>query len=649
MKRHISILSAAFVTALTAVTGCLETNLYESEAVLDSDLRQIVAPAQPESEGETIAVTLNLKSNRSWSAELSPQSDWVSLSRKSRVNLSGISEEVPLTLEFEPYEVKDPRYTTLIVTIEGSKLSIPIVQSALVPELSVTTPLLYEDISSDGGEFVVKVKSNCEWLAAVKDGSTAEVSLDRTEGMKCDSVTVTIGENPDVNATRTATLILSTSGHDDIEVVFNQQKRKPYISIDGPLEYSVTCNGGTFTIDLASNTAWTAKVQEGATASATVSPAVGNRSAEINVEIAPNTDTASGKTATVVISAAECEDISVVFNQDKLIPFLTVDKSKLDTVIPVIGGDVAIPFTTNENWTASLKDISGSGIKLSADSGSWLNTDLSITFPVKLADQGASLDVNKATVVLKSSSGITEEVTFIQYGCLFQAFRKFSAFPETEGWTITTRYLYREESGTSNLIPRYDDGRKGKAVTVEAGTADNAGALGGATPYDAWTPEGYKYVLWAGPGLTAADGGVGLLYVDAQGLVIGSDKKDLSPTSPAYYIQTPAIEGKRLVRVQMMLGISDKDRGAKNQEIYATGTSAAVVSADGSSIVSGGGLQTVLSFSSKTNNPANFQEEYEKHGESLFDFKLEGTATGTSYRIVGTYRQVIRWWILYFE
>lgn len=130
MKRHIFTLCATFVTALAVVTGCMEKSFREPVAVLSSDLKEIVAPARPETEGECIAVTLNILSNRTWSAELSPESGWVSISRGSRVNLSGMSENIPLVLDFSPYVENEPRSTTLLVTIEGGKLSIPVIQSA---------------------------------------------------------------------------------------------------------------------------------------------------------------------------------------------------------------------------------------------------------------------------------------------------------------------------------------------------------------------------------------------------------------------------------------------------------------------------------------------------------------------------------------
>lgn len=129
MKIRIFTFCAILVTALMAVTACMEKSFREPLALLSSDLKEIVAPARPETEGECIAVTLNILSNRTWSAELSPESGWVSISRGSRVNLSGISENITLVLEFSPYLDSEPRSTTLLVTIEGGKLSIPVIQN----------------------------------------------------------------------------------------------------------------------------------------------------------------------------------------------------------------------------------------------------------------------------------------------------------------------------------------------------------------------------------------------------------------------------------------------------------------------------------------------------------------------------------------
>lgn len=129
MKIRIFTFCAILVTALMAVTACMEKSFREPLALLSSDLDEIVAPAQPEAEEGSITRTLNLTSNRTWSAELSPESDWVSISRDSRVNLSGMSENITLVLEFSPYLDSEPRSTTLLVTIEGGKLSIPVIQN----------------------------------------------------------------------------------------------------------------------------------------------------------------------------------------------------------------------------------------------------------------------------------------------------------------------------------------------------------------------------------------------------------------------------------------------------------------------------------------------------------------------------------------
>lgn len=549
----------AAIAAIVAATGCMETNYYESAAKLSSDCAKITAPASTEAEGSTISASVEIRSNRSWSASLPAEAGWVRLSADHHLNLSGVEEATTLTLSFDEYDVRESRQVMLSVTTENRKLTIPVVQSAFVPQLSVSTPTVFDDISFEGDTLLVCVVTNCAWEAAIKPGATADAVPDRTKGFRNDSLYVTVGRNTDTAAGKTATLVLSTPGHEDVEVVFNQQK---------------------YSLD----------------------------------------------------------------------PFLKIDRSPKRTMVPAPGGNIPVPFSTNENWTASLKDISGSGISLSSESGSQ-DDGLTISFPEKLNNQGASLDRNSATVVILTESGLTDEVTFIQHGCLLHSFRKFESFPETAGWTLTANNLYVAKGSGKLLIPRYNGGRTGKCVYVEAceGVTTSTGALSGEKTHEGWSPEGYRYVFWAGPGLSTDDGGMGMLYCEAQGLVIGSDKAGLTPLDPAYYIETPAIEGKRLVRVQIMLGMSDETMGLKNWEKYATGKSTAIVTADGSAVVSGGELQSARSFDCTANVPSDFQDEFANHKESLLDFILSDTPAGASCRIVGTYRQVIRWWILYFE
>ena len=550
----------AVAAAIVAATGCMETNYFESVDKLDADCVKITAPASLEAVGDAISANVEIRSNRSWSASLPAEAGWVRLSTDHHLNLSGVEESTTLTLSFDEYDVRESRQVMLSVSTENRKLTIPVIQSAFVPQLSVSTPTVFDDISFEGDTLLVCVVANCAWKAAIRPGATADAVPDKSEGFRNDSLYVKVGRNADTASGKTATLVLSTPGHEDVEIVFNQQK---YI----------------------------------------------------------------------------------------LNPFLTIDKSPKRTLVPASGGDILVPFSTNEMWTASLKDVRGSGISLSSESGSEDDLELTISFPEKLNNQGASLDGNSATVVIRTESGLTDEVTFIQHGCLLHSFRRFEAFPETAGWTLTANNLYVAKSSGKLLIPRYNGGRVGKCEYVESctGVTSSTGALSGEKTHEGWSPEGYRYVFWAGPGLSAEDGGMGMLYCEAQGLVIGSNKAGLTPLDPAYFIETPAIEGKRLVRIQIMLGMSDETKGLKNWEKYATGTSAAIVTADGNAVVSGGELQSALPFDCTVNIPSDFQDEYANHGESMLDFILSDTSAGASCRIVGPYRQVIRWWILYFE
>ena len=46
---------------------------------------------------------------------------------------------------------------------------------------------------------------------------------------------------------------------------------------------------------------------------------------------------------------------------------------------------------------------------------------------------------------------------------------------------------------------------------------------------------------------------------------------------------------------------------------------------------------------------ASFDTEFLYHSESILEFELTGSEPNISYRYMGDYRQVIRWFILYYE
>ena len=336
--------------------------------------------------------------------------------------------------------------------------------------------------------------------------------------------------------------------------------------------------------------------------------------------IKTNYDVESGKEATVILSAENAEDITINISPEICVPKLEIDAGQIMTDVLPGPGSYLIAFDTNETWTAALTDDSSEGITLSAEDGE-PGDELFVTFP------SATLTGASATVVITTNSGLTETVTFTQKGCLFIPFRMW---PDNNGWSKHATSL---TGGSSN---KYD---------IPRSVDDSNAYVAANDSYIGKDSSGWQYTFHAGTEET-------MFRSEHSGLVIGSVTQN-----PAFYIEFPAVEGKTLKRVQIMLGNSDVK--LTNWEQTATGTSGYMTDSEGN-ITSGGEIQQVKTYQKteewKT-NPDNaaqllqdsFYLDYTNHTESMFDFVLTATQPGTAYRYVGEYRQVIRWFILYYE
>ena len=104
-----------------------------------------------------------------------------------------------------------------------------------------------------------------------------------------------------------------------------------------------------------------------------------------------------------------------------------------------------------------------------------------------------------------------------------------------------------------------------------------------------------------------------------------------------------------------MLGNSDVK--LTNQESTATGTVSHMTDTEGN-VLNGGQSQQVRTYQKTPEWQPNekgqltqpsFSYDYYDHTESMFHFTLTDTQPNTIYRYCGEYRQVIRWFILYYE
>lgn len=510
---------------------------------------------------------------------------------------------------------------------QGSPLDSDLSEADAILETDKTR-IEVESASFHADEFVtdtLTVTSSRSWSLA-RSAESPWLTTSRDNGINLGKIVkewplaLTFEDNTDPDNTRSVSLSLTIDGdRKDIDVL--QKAFVPSLGIETPDAYNVPESGDTLDISIRSNCAWTAKVGDASTASVTLSASEGYKSGVLSAIIKTNYDVESGKEATVILSAENAEDITINISQEICVPKLEIDAGQTITDVLPGAGSYQVIFETNEIWTAALAEGASEGITLSATEGE-PGDELYVFFPA------ATFTDASATVVITTKSSLTESITFTQKGCLFVPFRKW---PDNNGWSCHETSLVGISSGKYD-IPRY---------ITDAG---DGGTFYASNPLSSWTEkdaQGYEYTFYVGD-----EGASGTTFnSNHSGLLIGSITQ-----TPAFHIEFPAIEGKTLKRVQIMLGNSDVK--IKNQEATGTGTKGYVTDAQGK-VMAGGELQEVKTYQKTDEWNSQIQEsfylDYTNHTESMFDFVLTDTQPGTAYRYAGEYRQVIRWFILYYE
>lgn len=434
-------------------------------------------------------------------------------------------------------------------------------------------------------------------------------------------ITLAFGDNTDQQE-RSLELSVSIEGKRVLVPVI-QKAFSPVFETDSPTSYNLPETGGEITLNVRSNCTWTAKVAESSSAKVTFDNgetlAQRTKSGSLTLSVEANTDFTERKEATIILSADGVEDITVSLTQEICIPHLNVDRELSETDVLLGGGMYEFVFDTNANWTATIDDAgAANGVTLSIENGTPADK-LHVIFP-DVTLEGA------ATVTITTETGLSESLTFTQKGGFLVSFREW---PDNGGWSsrnlpFTSCINQDGETDEKYTIPR----EKSSALSSK----ENSLWTGIAK-----TGQEYKFHT----GLSDV-----MFRSEACGLVIGSITQ-----SPAFYIEFPAIEGKKLKAVRLMLGTSDVK--LKNQEETATGTTSWITDAEGN-IVAGGETQKVRTYQNdkdwdETQTIPSFTSDYYNHTESMFFFTLTDTQPGTAYRYTGDYRQVIRWFMLYYE
>lgn len=191
------------------LTGCLNQGLSEVPLELSSDKEDVFAVADIMTGDGELTKTIKVISNRSWSAHLNDlknpidESDatqsvpWGSLDIEEHSNVTGVTDEVEITVNFNRNYSKEQINGVLNIYSEGMmRKSIPLTQAGAVYVVKVE-PVNAEDVSDNGGTIFLNVTSNTHWKASIDPSTTADAVLLTAEGVDSGEIKVRVRSNDD--------------------------------------------------------------------------------------------------------------------------------------------------------------------------------------------------------------------------------------------------------------------------------------------------------------------------------------------------------------------------------------------------------------------------------------------------------------------
>lgn len=464
------------------------------------------------------------------------------------------------------------------------------------------------------------VKSNRSWSLSNLQGSswfevftTSDLNLGNTPREKY--VELSLEDNLS-DTPRESDLSVSTDdGHSLLTVC--QKAYSPVLLLESEASIpDVSEKGGEYWIKLKANCEWTASVDPSSTAKIVLAATQGVKSDSLKFTVKANSDIYSAKQGSVIVSAHGAEPLQVNVNQAICVPYLEADAEHSEPDVLPAAGWSRFAFKTNVSWTAEILSSSDPAIALSAEAGEATESSLSVYFPQ------ATLSGASATVKITAITGESIQMDFVQRPAVFFNFRKW---PDNIGWSsVYSGGIVGWTSGSYD-IGRYDPTSTDSNRQMTFGNHE-----------EKLVDYNLKVVFWDGESY---------FHSNACGLVIGSITEN-----PAFRITLPAIEGKKLVEVKYMLGTSEYT--LKNREAAATGKTSFITDADGKVVCAEQTIETFKEgpeWAASGNTIPDFASEYANHKASMFDFVIPNPQENAKYCIVGTYRQVIRWFILYYE
>ena len=250
-----------FLVASAAMfTGCLERNFIEEGGVMSVNAKEIVVPADSLGGPNLVKDTIWVTSNRSWSAYLADDVNWVKLDTTGHHDMARISEVTPLALAFKDNETAAERSVDVVITCAEGSRTVKVRQQAIRPRLMLTSSTDgFGSVVCDGEKLSISFNTNTDWTASVSPKSSAKVALSKTSGKYTSTITATVAENTSWDPL-SAMVIISAPGCQDLEIPIGQLQWSAYFELPEGNEFEAEEGRSDFSIPFKSNVSWTAEV-----------------------------------------------------------------------------------------------------------------------------------------------------------------------------------------------------------------------------------------------------------------------------------------------------------------------------------------------------------------------------------------------------
>lgn len=240
----------------------------------------------------------------------------------------------------------------------------------------------------------VRITSNRSWFAHLNDldnpvGIDEPVpwgKIDVKDHFNITSVTdevdlkITFNRNYSQTAIN-GTLDFFSEGKKVFSLPVKQEGAVYHLSVTQNKE-EANCDADYIILSVNCNTNWTATLLEGATAEVTIDGNGGFDPGQIRVDFKDNFDAAHGKEASILFTATDCNDTTLVLKQSKAVPYVRLSPNS-DKVLATWARSGNLIIQTNCNWKAEVMETTMSDVVLENTEGSFAIGDQIIPFSFK--------------------------------------------------------------------------------------------------------------------------------------------------------------------------------------------------------------------------------------------------------------------------